>query len=570
MRVRLLGLAAISVLPAWAAETLQRLELPAVKTTILTIRNDGGRITLRGSGQAVVRATFRHTPPAGRSNEDLIPVARQDGTSILLEPSIAAEPRWPVHLEVEAPAVASIHVQGSNTEVVVENVRCPLTVQTATGNVRSENISGPASLATGSGNIEFIELTQTLEDIQLNTGAGAVRCQLDGGLKLRAVLRSSSSIAWGSEVETARGHLERELGGGGPMLYAVSRDGAVSVSVVPTSVESQNRVTEPMPAPAGATIRVDVSWVYMNVSVKDPLRNTSITGLRKQDFAVYENDVPTTVEHFESAEAPFHLLLLLDSSESIRPRIGLIRAAAIEFARRVRPEDRLAVASFNSTVRLRQNFTANREQAIAAINGVVPGGTTAAYDAVATAVGEYVRGISGRKAIVLFSDGVDNSLDPGNPYGSRRSFDDVLQQVRESECLIYPIFLKPELPRSSGVSSGARTDPFSDVDRMARIANSRTDPLVRSAQELMIKAESHLRAFAEQSGGRVYMPNRVEDLAPAYADVAGDLKVQYTLGFKAKPGGRAGEWRPLKIRVRDHPLAVIRTRAGYYAPSGPR
>ncbi len=110
-------------------------------------------------------------------------------------------------------------------------------------------------------------------------------------------------------------------------------------------------------------VKVDVESVFLNLSVRECNTNRSLAGLQKNDFPVYEDGVRQDIQQFLPTEAPFNLLLLLDVSKSTSSYLGFMRQAAIEFTHRISPDDRIAIATFNSKVRLIQGFTNSRSEA---------------------------------------------------------------------------------------------------------------------------------------------------------------------------------------------------------------
>lgn len=544
------------------AQTSESRTFAVSRGDALVVRNDLGEVVVQGVEGSQVRVRSSSERPQDSRKDQFIWVAEKQRNTIRVESVSTVGLASPMQLTIEVPNWLDVIVWGIQPKVSLKDLRGRVRVQLRAGSIQAQNINGAVSLLTDSGSIEYQVAVQPLDDVHLNSWAGEVRCQLSPSLNLRALLRSGSRITWATEVDTRQTSLERALGVAGPFLYASSREGPVAVTL-----DSPTPPAQPGEAVAAAdeVIKIDSSWVYLNVSVKEPLSGVSLTGLNKDDFLVYEDGASQSLDHFESAESPFHLLLLLDMSESTRDRLGLIKSAAAEFIQKTRPSDQVAVATFNTTVRLTQGFTRVREQALQALRNVAPGGGTALYDALLTTVTEYLAGIEGRKAVIVFTDGVDNQLF-GNPaVGSQHSFDDLLRQVKAADCLIYSIFLMPDYQRVSGVNSGSQRNPFSVVDQLSEITNRRAEPSVRAAQEILLKAESHLRAIADQTGGRMYAPRRVEDLAQVYGQVASELRTQYTIGYRPSAGTK-GQWRVLKVRVREHPLATVRTRAGYYHP----
>ncbi len=317
----------------------------------------------------------------------------------------------------------------------------------------------------------------------------------------------------------------------------------------------------------GYRLRVNVDWIYLNVSVREHSTRRSIPHLRKADFLVYEDGVKQTIEKFESTEAPFNLLLLLDVSGSTGQFIDLIKQASIEFTREIKPNDRIAIAIFNSHVQLIQQFTNDRRKVAKAISRLRSGGGTAFYDALQTSIRDYMDEIEGRKAIVVFTDGVDNQLTGDHATGSRTTFPELYREVQEIDSMIYTIFLDTEEDLPWVRQGRRRGSTLGDI--LGDILKGGTPPYSphqrgrdRSAYE---EARRQLRMIADQTGGRMYPPQRIGDLLPVYREIAHDLRVQYTLGYNSTNGSRDGHWREVKVKLHHRGDAVVRTRRGYYA-----
>ena len=344
-----------------------------------------------------------------------------------------------------------------------------------------------------------------------------------------------------------------------------------------SSVASENAEIAQVPVPSrqggtvegGYALKVNVDWIYLNISVRDRYSNRSIPNLSQEDFLVYENDAPQRVEYFESTEAPFDLLLLLDVSGSTRSHMQMIKEASIDFTREIKSNDRIAVATFNSQTHLIQDFTNDRQQAASAIRRVRSGGGTAFYDAMETSIVDYMRGREGRKAIVVFTDGVDNQLTGDFGNGSRVTFDELFREIQEIDTIIYTIFLDTERYRPSR----RRGRGGSVIDVLGDILRGGTPPIIpipgtprsRGAYE---EARRQVQLIADQTGGRMYTPGRVEDLSHVYSEIADDLRIQYRLGYNSTNPSNDGTWRGISVKLRDQKDAVARTRRGYYARRG--
>ncbi len=190
---------------------------------------------------------------------------------------------------------------------------------------------------------------------------------------------------------------------------------------------------EPSPEPELKdvdTLRIATDLVTVPV-IATTREGIYIADLRQEEFNVSENGVKQEVAFFATVSAPFHVVLMLDTSGSTREKIGLIREAAISFVDQLQKADRVKVISFDDQVRELSEFTNDRVLLRGAINKTMPGRGTKLYDAFEVALSS-IRPIKGRKAIVLFSDGVDYHSD-------RASFDGTLHWLDEETVIVYPI-----------------------------------------------------------------------------------------------------------------------------------
>jgi hypothetical protein len=178
------------------------------------------------------------------------------------------------------------------------------------------------------------------------------------------------------------------------------------------------------------TLRTETDLVTVPV-IATSRDGTYLPDLQQSEFSISENGVNQQVAFFATVNAPFHVVLLLDTSASTREKLGIIRKSAIAFVEQLQPADRVKVISFDDTVRDLNEFTNDRVALRGAINKTEPGQGTKLYDAFELALNS-IRTIQGRKAIVLFSDGVDWRSD-------QASFDSTIRWLDEEGVIVYPI-----------------------------------------------------------------------------------------------------------------------------------
>ena len=280
--------------------------------------------------------------------------------------------------------------------------------------------------------------------------------------------------------------------------------------------------------------RERVSVVNVFATVRD-FGGEYAGNIKQEEFRIFEDGVQQAVSHFAYENLPLHVVFLLDASLTMKgERIKTAREAAERFARSLDyARDRAAVVTFAGTPRLAALLTSDEDTVLAAIRATKEtAGGTALYDGIVLAM-ESLEPVQGRKAVVLLSDGRDESGDGFRP-GSLHSYEEALAIALRGEAIFYTI----------GVGKGIRDqkDFFG----------------IRTV-------ESILESFAGQTGGTVYFATRVGQLRRAYENVAKALRHQYNLGYSSTNHDRDGSWREIRVVV-DREGYEVSARKGYYAP----
>ncbi|MBI1748650.1 MAG: VWA domain-containing protein [Acidobacteria bacterium] len=339
----------------------------------------------------------------------------------------------------------------------------------------------------------------------------------------------------------------------------------------------------PRAARGKVTIKVDTNLITLNASVRDRFSGKSLLGLKQSDFDLYEDNVRQEAAYFRPVETPFHLLLLLDISGSIEEKFDIVQEASIRFTQLLKPQDRIAVATFNHEFNLIKDFTNDRHDLARAILEAVPGGGTAFYDAMAYSAQSVFKGINGRRAIVVFTDGVDNQHMPDlRQYGSAVSFAELYRTIEESDITIYSIFLNTEGdPRSGVVTNGSGSvwdsmDTSSIVGDVLGIKKRRSSSAPRKKDtvagpvytNMYANAINELNKMADQTGGKMFSPTDAWDLNGVYEQIVDDLSTQYSLGYYPSNPSSDGAWRKIIVKVKDRQDTIVKARKGYYATFG--
>lgn len=277
------------------------------------------------------------------------------------------------------------------------------------------------------------------------------------------------------------------------------------------------------------TLKVDVDLRLLHVTVFD-WKEQLIKGLRKESFNVYEDKIQQDITLFKVEDIPVSLGLVIDNSGSMRSKRNRVNQAAITFAKTSNPEDEIFLINFNDQVFLDQDFTRNLDDLTDALDHIDARGGTALYDAVYLALEHIREGQEEKKAILVITDGQDRE--------SRYRFDTVLEFARESYASIYLIGL---------------FDKLSELTRKER------------------KAAKLLKQLSEETGGKYFFPESVDEVHAICTEVAHEIRNQYTLGYKPTNLSRDGTWRDVTVRVLGSPKGkrkwIARTKRGYYAPT---
>ncbi len=197
----------------------------------------------------------------------------------------------------------------------------------------------------------------------------------------------------------------------------------------------------------GDVIKVETNLVNLNVSVFNSKSKMFAGSLTKGDFRVLENSQEQTVTYFASTDVPFDLVLLVDLSGSTKDKRDLIKKSTLRFIEAARPTDRLAIVTFSDKPNVVSPLTLDRAQLATSVGNMEGAGGSHVWDAVKFTLDDVVapKSLERRRAVVLMSDGVDGALMRVGPLrGSKTNFAELLEQVRQNDTLIVPIYLDTE------------------------------------------------------------------------------------------------------------------------------
>lgn len=287
--------------------------------------------------------------------------------------------------------------------------------------------------------------------------------------------------------------------------------------------------------PQTPVFRSGASLVALNVTVTDASKKL-VTGLKPEDFAVFEDGVQQHVQFFESNNVPIDLIIMLDTSASMSDKMDVVHEAASGFLKTLRVGDRGAVVSFSDRVDVLQSLTDDRGALESAIESTRAHGATALNNALYVAMKQFGRtaaqsGEVRRQAIAVLSDGEDTS--------SLMSFDDVMGLAKKSGVNVYTIGLQSKYAAARIATAGAR--------------------------RYFSEAEYSMKTLAQETGAQAFFPLDISELKGVYASIAQELASQYSIGYSPTNPRHDGRFRRIVVQIASRPELRPRARSGYTA-----
>lgn len=319
-------------------------------------------------------------------------------------------------------------------------------------------------------------------------------------------------------------------------LYAAEKDAPKPPIPIPDSpnVNIQPRVRQPKrPVDPAETrepsIRVETTLVLINVTVTDPM-NRFVTGLDKEHFKLFEDKKEQTITQFSSEDAPLSVGLVFDASGSMGSKLAKSRQAASELFKTANPEDEFFLVHFNDKPELVVPFTSNTEEIQNRLTFTQAKGRTALLDGVYLAMNQMKKARNPRKAVIILSDGGDNS--------SRYTESEIKNLVREADVQVYAIGI------------------FEQIAGRGRTSEEMAGPGL-------------LSEICESTGGRHFAVENVNELPDIAAKIGIELRNQYVLGYTPMNPAKDGKYRKVQVKlekIRGFPPLKAFYRLGYYAP----
>jgi VWFA-related protein len=324
---------------------------------------------------------------------------------------------------------------------------------------------------------------------------------------------------------------------------------------------SDGITTDRIASPAGETvegdvIRFDTALVTVPVTVQDRY-GRYVPLLRRENFRILESGVEQKIAYFATTDSPFTVVLVLDTSGSTRLRLDDIQHAAINFVGKLKEGDSVMVMSFDDRINVLCDATTDRDVITRAIRKTRTGGGTRLYDAVDDILTKQLTTISGRKAVVLFTDGVDTA-------SHRATYNSTMRLAEESEAAIYSVDYDTSGFGRGMPGPGGRGTILGWPFPRTGIPGSTGG----GTSEDYRQAVAYLKALSDRSGGRFYDGDSLFGIAQAFTWIAEELRRQYSIGYYPSKPGQNGEKREIKVRVTEADL-VVKARDSYiYSDKG--
>jgi len=279
----------------------------------------------------------------------------------------------------------------------------------------------------------------------------------------------------------------------------------------------------------GKSVHIDVDLALVNVTVTDRY-DRAVTGLEPDNFRIFENNVEQEIQYFSSEDVPISIGVIFDLSGSMANKVGKAKEAALQFFKTANPQDEFFLVSFNERAQLISTFTSSVDDLQSRLLSASAKGRTALLDAIYLALSEMRTAQNAKRALLIISDGGDNS--------SRYNENDIKRFVREANTQLYSIGVFDPL--------GSRS---------------------RTPEEL--NGPSLLNEITELSGGRAFSVENVNELPDIATKIGAELRNQYILGYRPSNKSHDARWRKIKIKLRAPrglPPLSVSAKTGYYGP----
>ncbi len=311
------------------------------------------------------------------------------------------------------------------------------------------------------------------------------------------------------------------------------------------------------------TLRVDVPVIFVDVTVQDTAGNI-ISDLPQNAFAVYENGTRQEIRYFGPVATAYNIFLLFDRSGSTQDKWLVMQRAVAGFIANLRPQDRIAIATFDADLAQQLNWTSDRQKALLALPQLIHPqkiGGTDFYGAVDQVLRREFRKINGRRVLVVLTDGRDTSIYKELMLRNRllereddRLYQRLLSTAGKQRIPVYIIAFNTD-KNLEGTNLGA------DEYRRLQIVF----PNSSLPTQYLSAVRSRMEELVEVSAGRILYPKTLEDIVPLYQQIGREVGNSYTFGYVSSKPEKDGSFRRIEVRTDDPHLRLTQSRVGYYA-----
>lgn len=497
---------------------------------VLVLQNPSGRTEVEVVEGKTIYATVEAV--AGAAFDEAVMVSEETAPGVR---TIRIPEGSTLHLRVWVPSRVVLSIQSASGEITVRGATSRLLAQSQSGNVMLHlpaRLDLDIKLDTKKGQVvrtgEWAE-----EGKQAEKARPLIRVKSETGTLFLMPLASGTATPIPAEPEGAP--LVRPLGAAGNRRI-IRPDRAPANPPITLTTRSAAAARSAAAKSSDGHVRVNSDLVVLNAFVVDA-KNAGAQALQKEDFAIFDNGAQQQISIFEPVHKALDLFILLDLSGSTHSKFDVVKKAVKRFIDVLGPEDRIAIAAFTSRYMLISDFSSDKNLLKKRLDDTKNRrGGTEFYKAMWNTLDLMMANDSPRRAIVVMTDGVDNSLQGANS-SSPVGFEELLERVRSEGVSVYPVYLNTEFQMVVKEGSG---------------------------DSLQYKeAREQLQAIAEACGTTMFRADRFQDLEGAYERVAEELRNLYTLGFYPSERGNEGDWHELKVTV-HRADATVRARKGYF------
>ena len=333
------------------------------------------------------------------------------------------------------------------------------------------------------------------------------------------------------------------------VLIALVGAGTIVCAQTPKSAQEkpgqQDRPRKP--EPDSGVIAIETSEVLLPVTVRDSA-GQFVTDLKAEDFTIFEDGTQQPITSFALKRMPVHVVLLIDTSSSVTRELEDFKEAAWRFISRLDADDKVCLIRFDDVVELVQDWTVSRNALKRALNRLQTGMFTKFNEALYLAAHEQLGKVKGRKAIIVLTDGIDSNR---GSVSQERAF----RTLVEEEAPVYVV-------SKTRIQGRADREELAYYQKSPSLNQLRIDGLKLALAQLET-SERQLTRIAEETGGRIFLPESFDNLDDAYQQVADELRSQYVIFYTPTNSTRDGSYRAVRVKVKQ-PGYHATTRFGYY------